>query len=169
MTALPAGHRSSLDLTETDAGLSGLNPEDTMRLLALALILFAMPAFADDVGPTMAALKDAKAQCRYLLQLCGEYASAKTIVGEKEVAAKAAVAHAKQANSGAFQFGSAGKDAKRDAQTAMNWWKAAINVTEQKMRDVTTARTIMKAMHEKMPECVSECVDNSGAKVLVPW
>lgn len=140
-----------------------------MRLFALALILFATASHADDVGPTMAALKDEKAQCRYLLQLCGEYATSKDVVTQKGDAAKAAVEHAKQANSGAFQFGSAGKEAKREAQSAMNWWQAAINVSEKKASEVTTARTIMKAMHEKMPACVNECVDNKGDKVLQPW
>jgi hypothetical protein len=35
--------------------------------------LVALPSRADDVGSTVAALKDEKKECRYLLQLYGRY------------------------------------------------------------------------------------------------
>jgi hypothetical protein len=39
VTHLHAQHRPSLDLTETDAGISGLSPEDPVKMIALAMML----------------------------------------------------------------------------------------------------------------------------------
>ena len=126
-----------------------------MRILALALILVAPTiAGADDIGSTMAALKDEKAQCRYLLQLCGEYAIDAQIASENLAAAQTAVAQAKT---------------KREAAPAMARAEVAMSAKRQSLDKVTSARSVMKAMHEKMPPCVEECVDDKGKKILATW
>lgn len=127
-----------------------------MRMFAIALVLSVSTAAlaGDDVGPTMAALKDEKAQCRYLLQLCGEFAITDRIATENLAAAKAAVSQAAS---------------KSEARSALARADAGIAAKREALDKVTTGRTVMKAMHDKMPACVNECVDDKGRKVLAAW
>lgn len=43
------------------------------NLLVFTLSNLAAPCSADDVGSTMAALKDVKSECRYYMSLCSEF------------------------------------------------------------------------------------------------
>ena len=150
----------SVDLTSTAVVIvfpaHGAPERDHMKMLAIALVLLSgsTARAGDDVGPTMAALKDEKAQCRYLLQLCGEFAITDRIATENLAAAKAAVSQAAS---------------KSEARSALARADAGIAAKREALDKVTTGRTVMKAMHDKMPACVNECVDDKGRRVLAAW
>lgn len=50
-----------------------------MKTLALLLALSSTALASEDVGSVMASLNDQKAECRYLLEICGEYVGAETL------------------------------------------------------------------------------------------
>lgn len=147
-----------------------MRPAGRARVIALALVpLFVTAARADDIGSTMAALKDTKAECRYLAELCGDLRASSDILAQKIEVARGATATAKASIAGANRITPEAAAARRDAQNAITLMNAAETLNRQKLMDLTAAAKVLKAKREKMPACVNECVDSKGEKVLQPW
>ncbi len=94
-------------------------------VLVLALLALAAPCSADDVGSTMAALKDAPSECRYYKTLCDDYLDA--------------------------------FDALRSANAAGRVDPVAGHRAIEKWREVQSAGKVLKAKHDSVPSCFSEC------------
>lgn len=95
------------------------------NLLVFTLSNLAAPCSADDVGSTMAALKDAPSECRYYKTLCDDYLDA--------------------------------FDTLRSATDAGRVEPLASQRAIAKWREVQTAGKVLKAKHDTVPSCFSEC------------
>jgi hypothetical protein len=121
-----------------------------MRLMILgALLALATPAFADDAGPVAAALRDEASECRYLKSLCDDATNATTdqlqAARRFHDAATAFIAN---------PLNRAAQDEESAAERANN---AAPIVTAHFTHDLIQAATVIRAKHDKMPACFSEC------------
>lgn len=114
-----------------------------MRIISIGMLLafLATPSLAEDAGSTMAALKDQPSECRYYKTLCDDY-----LTEMDKVTA---------ANSEAQSLLNAGD--RRGAATRNAEAGVYIGAASNAWREVQSAGKVLKAKHDAVPACFSEC------------
>jgi hypothetical protein len=108
--------------------------------------LAASSAFGEDVGAVAAALKDEASECRYFQGLCSKAIAAKSEADITSLKMKART-----------EAGIHSRDEIDEADRLVNEGLRVFGQSAAAGRDVTTAREVIRAKHDKPPHCLESC------------